>query len=202
MSDASADDPEGDTDPVLGPKASARVLARLARASAHAAADPRPALESLVHEAAARCPRGGIIAGYSAIRTELDPRPALERLHGLGFRICLPVVEARAMPLRFRPWAPGAEMVVGAYGAMIPADDRPVAPDLVVVPLLAFDARGYRLGYGGGFYDRTLQVLRAQRPVSALGLAYGAQQVASVPVEATDQPLDAVITETGVITPR
>lgn len=190
--------PDADADP----KSSARAIARAARAAAHGTVDPGPALEHLVREVTARCPQGGWVAGYSAIRTELDPQSALERLHALGVRICLPVVQAPATPLLFRVWAPGAAMIEGAFGAMIPSDERPVTPDLVIVPLLAFDARGYRLGYGGGFYDRTLEVLRAQRSVVAFGLAYAAQMAASVPVEPTDQPLDAVVTETGVITPR
>ncbi len=89
-------------------------------------------------------------------------------------------------------------MVEGAFKALVPEEGAWVEPQVLIVPLLAFDARGYRLGYGGGFYDRTLEGLRARRPVLAVGLAFAAQEVAAVPVEPTDQRLDAVVTETGV----
>lgn len=97
----------------------------------------------------------------------------------------------------FRDWSPEAPLEEGAFGVMVPAGGREVVPDLLIVPLLAFDARGYRLGYGGGFYDRTLEVLRRDGQVRAVGFAYSAQFQPDLPLEPTDQPLDEIVTETG-----
>ncbi|MEO1551476.1 MAG: 5-formyltetrahydrofolate cyclo-ligase, partial [Pseudomonadota bacterium] len=141
----------------------------------------------------------GTLSAYWPMRSELDPRPALQALHARGWSLCLPVVVGKGQALQFRAWHPGADLVAGAYGAMIPAQDRACVPDVVLAPLLAFDAQGYRLGYGGGFYDRTLEALRDQGQVRAYGLAYSAQLVGAVPREATDQPLDGVITELGLV---
>jgi 5-formyltetrahydrofolate cyclo-ligase len=111
------------------------------------------------------------------------------------------VIEGRGLPLRFREWHPGAEMVEGAFGALIPASGDWLEPELLITPLVAFDADGWRLGYGGGFYDRTLQGLRARRRTLAVGLAYAAQQVSRVPHDATDQRLDAIVTDAGLLRP-
>lgn len=89
-------------------------------------------------------------------------------------------------------------MEIGAFGAGIPADDLAEVPDILIVPLAAFDGRGYRLGYGGGFYDRTLEGLRAGGPVTAIGFAFDVQEDADLPTEPTDQPLDLIVTETGI----
>lgn len=191
-------------DPITGPadhKAAARAQARALRAAAYTTAQPGPALDLLETEAVRLTPRGGCIAGYAAIRSEIDPRPVMERLHTRGFRLCLPVVDGPAQPLTFRVWSPDTPMIVGDFGAMIPETDQMAVPDLLIVPLLAFDTLGYRLGYGGGFYDRTLERLRAVRPVVALGFAYAAQRMDRVPIEPTDQPLDAIVTEAGIVAP-
>jgi 5-formyltetrahydrofolate cyclo-ligase len=90
-------------------------------------------------------------------------------------------------------------MVAGEFGALIPAEGAWIEPEVLIVPLLAFDARGYRLGYGGGFYDRTLEGLRAKRPTLAIGFAFAAQEVEEVPTESTDQKIDLVVTEQGII---
>ena len=135
------------------------------------------------------------LSGYWPIRTEPDPRPAMSAHPGA---LCLPVVVGPGQPLAFRRWHPGAAMEPGAFGAAIPQDTTEITPQILIVPLLAFDARGYRLGYGGGFYDRTLQGLRASGPVVAIGFAYGAQEVDAVPIEPTDQPLDFIVTEAGI----
>jgi 5-formyltetrahydrofolate cyclo-ligase len=113
--------------------------------------------------------------------------------------VCVPVIPGPGMPLRFREWSPGCRMVAGAFGALIPAEGAWLEPQVLIVPLLSFDRRGYRLGYGGGFYDRTLERLRSRGATLALGFAFAAQEVAEVPTEPTDQPLDAVLTETGLI---
>ena len=135
------------------------------------------------------------LAGYMPMRTEIDPLPAMAAHPG---SVAVPVIMARATPLRFRLWGPGVAMAAGEFGALIPAEGPWVVPHVVIVPLLAFDARGYRLGYGGGYYDRTLAGLRAQGPVVAVGFAFAAQQVDAVPVDGYDQRLDAVVTEAGL----
>jgi 5-formyltetrahydrofolate cyclo-ligase len=163
-----------------------------AGAAAQAARHLEALLRALADEGRAR-----VIAGYMPIRTEIDPTPAMAALAASGARLCVPVVDGPGLPLSFRAWAPGAAMIPGAFGAPIPADPAPAVPDALIVPLLAFDGAGGRLGYGGGFYDRTLAGLRAAGPVVAIGFAYGAQQVDAAPLEATDQPLDFIVTEAG-----
>jgi 5-formyltetrahydrofolate cyclo-ligase len=141
--------------------------------------------------------RGKILSGYMPMRTEIDPLPAMAAHPG---PVCVPVIVGKAQPLRFREWSPGCTMTPGEFGALIPADGAWLDPQILIVPLLAFDARGYRLGYGGGFYDRTLQALRARGPVLAIGFAFAAQEVAEVPIDDTDQRLDMIVTENGVHT--
>lgn len=138
---------------------------------------------------------GRRVAGYWPLPTEADPRPAL-LAHGGPW--CLPVVVGRGKPLIFRDWWPGAALVPGPFGVQEPVGAA-CTPQVVVVPLLAFDRRGHRLGYGGGFYDRTLAGL-LPRPL-AIGIGFAAQQVDAVPVADTDAPLDLVVTEAGVIAP-
>jgi 5-formyltetrahydrofolate cyclo-ligase len=138
---------------------------------------------------------GRVLSGYMPMRTEIDPLPAMAAHQGT---VGVPVIIGKGQPLRFREWSPGAKMVEGAFKALIPEEGAWVEPEVLIVPLLAFDARGYRLGYGGGFYDRTLEGLRAKGPVLAVGFAFAAQEVAEVPIDATDQRLNAVVTEKGV----
>lgn len=140
-----------------------------------------------------------VVAAYRPIRTEIDPTPLMEAMHLAGHRITVPVILGEGEPLEFREWWPGVAMQPGPFGAEIPVDTHVLIPDLILAPLLAFDRRGYRLGYGGGFYDRTLEGLRATRRVRALGLAYAAQEIPEVPIEPTDQRLDAILTEQGVM---
>lgn len=139
--------------------------------------------------------KGKVLSGYMPMRTEIDPLPAMAAHQG---PVGVPVIIAKATPLRFREWSPGAKLVEGAFKAMIPEEGIWVEPQVLIVPMLAFDARGYRLGYGGGFYDRTLEGLRAKGPVLAVGFAFAAQEVAEVPIDVFDQRLDAVVTEKGV----
>ena len=140
-----------------------------------------------------------MVAGYLPVRSELDPRPAMLALSGLGYRLCVPVVEAPRLPLGFRTWAPGAVTERGAFGIEVPVEGAPAEPDLILVPMLAFDARGHRLGYGGGFYDRTIAAIRARRPLVALGLAYAGQELPEVPDGDHDMRLDGIVTEAGVL---
>jgi 5-formyltetrahydrofolate cyclo-ligase len=139
--------------------------------------------------------RGKVLSGYMPMRTEIDPLPAMAAHQG---PVGVPVIMGKATPLRFREWSPGCKLVEGAFKAMIPEEGAWVEPEVMIVPLLAWDQRGYRLGYGGGFYDRTLEGLRARGKVLAVGFAFAAQEVDAVPTDAFDQRLDAVVTERGV----
>lgn len=146
---------------------------------------------------------GMVVAGYWPMGDEIDPRPLMECLAGRGCPLVLPVVTARGRPLSFRRWDVGDLLEDGPHGTLHPLADAPeLVPDILLVPLLAFDAGGYRLGYGGGYYDRTLAGLRAQGRVTAIGLAFAAQRVAAVPRDHHDQPLDLVLTENGPLTPE
>jgi 5-formyltetrahydrofolate cyclo-ligase len=138
---------------------------------------------------------GKVLAGYMPMRTEINPLAAMAAHQG---PVCVPVITGKAQPLRFREWSPGAEMIVGEFGALIPAEGAWIEPEVLIVPLVGFDARGNRLGYGGGFYDRTLEGLRAKRPTLAVGFAFSAQLLSDLPLEPTDQPLDVIITEDGL----
>ncbi|WP_421994278.1 5-formyltetrahydrofolate cyclo-ligase [Roseococcus sp.] len=141
---------------------------------------------------------GALIGGFWPMGEEIDTRPLLEALHARGHRIALPVTTPRGQPLVFRPWTPGTAMAAGVFGTQHPAEGEPVLPEWLIVPLLAFDRRGARLGYGGGYYDRTL----AQLPhATAIGVAYAAQEISEVPTGPHDVPLHAIATEYGVIRP-
>ena len=135
---------------------------------------------------------------YWPAGSEIDPGPLAEVLAERGVRLCLPAVVVKDAPLEFRAWSLGEPLAPDAIGMMAPEAAWPLLrPDLMVLPLLAFDGYGGRLGQGGGYYDRTLAQLRAQGPVFVLGLAYAAQEVERLPAETHDEPLDAVLTETG-----
>ena len=138
---------------------------------------------------------GKTLSGYMPMRTEIDPLPAMAAHQG---PVGVPVIIAKATPLRFREWGPGVAMRPGEFGARVPVEGAWVEPQVLIVPLLAFDARGYRLGYGGGFYDRTLAGLRARHETLAIGFGFAAQEVDEVPIDGFDQRLDAVVTEKGV----
>ena len=140
-----------------------------------------------------------IVSAYRPIFSELDPTLLMQVLHERGIRLCVPVIVGQAQPLVFRAWSPGARMEVGAFGAEIPVDAPEVIPTLLIAPMLAFDRSLWRLGYGGGFYDRTLEGLRARGRTRAFGYAYAEQEMDAVPIEPTDQPLDGVVTPGGLI---
>jgi 5-formyltetrahydrofolate cyclo-ligase len=138
----------------------------------------------------------GIVSGFIPYKSEITTIPLMNRLRRQGWQTALPVVIAPEQPLVFRAWTPGDQLVPGVWDIPIPAESAPeVLPDVLLVPMLAFDRRGYRLGYGGGFYDRTLEKLRALKPVVAIGVAYHAQMVDEVPTGPYDAPLDHVMTE-------
>ena len=143
---------------------------------------------------------GDTVAIYRAIQSELDPQPLVEALWERGIETCFPVVIEADTPLQFRVADLKTLFISGAFGAAIPDESAPtVTPTIIVAPLLAFDREGYRLGYGGGFYDRTLEKLRVLAPTRAYGYAYAGQETDAVPIEPTDQRLDGIVTEIGMI---
>jgi len=142
---------------------------------------------------------GPVISSYLAIGSELDPVPLAAALGRAGATIALPVMVDKDAPLVFRAWSPGEPLVARMWGIQEPAVTAAVVePDAVLVPLLIVDGAGNRLGYGGGFYDRTLNDLRARKSVVAVGVAYPVQRVDEVPHEAYDEPLDYVLTPAGL----
>lgn len=176
-------------------KAEARRAAMARRKAAHAAgADLTAPLLAAIGTGE------GPVAGYLPIRSEADPTPAMTRLCGTR-PVAVPVVRALAEPLLFRVWHPRVALLPGPLGTRHPEGGEWVRPTVLIVPCLAFDRAGYRLGYGGGFYDRTIESLRATGPLLAIGLAYAAQEMAQVPIEPTDRRLDLIVTEAGIIIP-
>jgi 5-formyltetrahydrofolate cyclo-ligase len=138
------------------------------------------------------------LAGYFPIRTEIDPTPAMAEAAAHGV-VGVPVITGEAQPLLFSKWEPDCAMKDGPFGARIPLIDDYFEPEVLIVPLVAFDRAGGRLGYGGGFYDRTLEKLRAKRATLAIGFAYSLQEAENLPLEPTDQQLDMIVTEQDII---
>ena len=141
--------------------------------------------------------RGVPLAGYMPIRTEINPIPAMAEAAAHG-PVGVPVIQAAGQPLKFSRWEPEGALKDGPFGAKVPLVDDYFEPEILIVPLVGFDARGGRLGYGGGFYDRTLELLRSKRATLAIGFAFDAQEAEELPLEPTDQPLDLMVTETGI----
>jgi 5-formyltetrahydrofolate cyclo-ligase len=148
---------------------------------------------------------GAVVSGYLPIDDELDPLPLLRAALARGHAACVPIVQGRGRPLIFRDWTAEAPLVAGVFGVSVPAPTAPErVPDLLFVPLLGFDRQGFRMGYGAGFYDRTLAGLRAAgaeagRPVLAVGVGYAGQEVAAVPTGLHDQALDWIVTDREAI---
>lgn len=170
----------------------------------------RSALSDMRREAASRALAGQgdrvaitpgmVVAGYWPMRGEIDPRPLMRALAARGARLALPEVVARDAPLVFRAWRDGDALVAGPHGTRHPpATAREIVPDIVLVPLAAFDRRGHRIGYGGGYYDRTLACLRAARAIVAAGVAFAVQEVETVPASPHDALLDLVLTDVEAI---
>jgi 5-formyltetrahydrofolate cyclo-ligase len=181
-------------------KANLRREAAARRKAAHAA-HPRAGLALAQHfRGATQVPAGAVVSGFWPMGDEIDVKPLLAELHAAGHPVGLPVVVGKGQPLIFRAWHPGLALVAGGFKTEVPPPSSPeLVPQVLIVPLLAFDAEGYRLGYGGGFYDRTLEKLRnsGARPL-AVGVAFSAQRVARVPRDGFDQPLDWIVTEKSV----
>ncbi|WP_116132188.1 5-formyltetrahydrofolate cyclo-ligase [Tropicimonas sp. IMCC34043] len=183
-----------------------RVLVAADKAALRRAGQARRALAHDRHHRAASAAltaflaglSGRIVAGYLPIRSEADPLPAMRALAGAN-RIAVPVIEGRGRPLMFHEWTPDAPLQPGPFGVQVPVSGQLVTPEIVIVPLIAFDGRCHRLGYGGGYYDRTIAALRRGGTTVALGFGYAEQEVAALPDEPTDQSLDLVVTEAGVV---
>jgi 5-formyltetrahydrofolate cyclo-ligase len=143
---------------------------------------------------------GAIVSGFMPMKSEINPLPLMKTLAAAGARLALPVVAGRGTPLIMRAWTWGKPLASGVWGIREPKPQAAeVEPDILLVPLLAFDRAGHRLGYGGGYYDLTIAHLRARKAIIAVGLAYAAQEVAAVPVTPRDVPLDLMLTEREVI---
>jgi 5-formyltetrahydrofolate cyclo-ligase len=188
-------------------KLEARATARAARAAAFAALPDAGARvrDCFIAELlpALGLPDRRTFSAYVPMRDEIDSLPLVRSLIGRGLTAAMPCVVGPGKPLLFRRWDIGAPLADRPFGLLEPMDDAPaVEPELLLVPLLAFDRRGHRLGYGRGYYDRTLASLRARRPIVAVGLAFAAQEMLSLPVGARDQRLDWVVTEQAAIRPE
>ncbi|MEQ8604619.1 MAG: 5-formyltetrahydrofolate cyclo-ligase [Marivibrio sp.] len=181
----------------------ARKEAQAARKRAHEANGLMASIDvSMRFLSAIDPPKKSIVSAFLSIGTELDAGPLLKNLWARGCRVALPRVEAKDAPLSFRLYNEGDALVEESFGTRAPADTaEAVDPDILIVPMLAFDRTGYRLGYGGGFYDRSLEELRRRKTVLAVGVAFAAQEVDHVPREETDQPLDWIVTEKRAFRP-
>ncbi len=178
-------------------KSRARLQAKQARAAAHG---PAAGAELIRHFPASRF-RGAVIGGFWPLPGEIDLRPLMQALRGAGFELSLPCTVRKGHPLVFRKWAEGDELRLRQYGLREPYQNQPQAyPTLVLVPLLAFTKHGERLGYGGGYYDRSLAALKESKfkigqDVFACGVAYAGQEAASLPTDEFDHQLDGMLTE-------
>jgi 5-formyltetrahydrofolate cyclo-ligase len=189
-----------------GPRAVALVKAQLRSAMIARRDALAPELRSAAAEAIAVQPfpiplaQGAIVSGFMPMKSEINPLPLMKKLAAAGVRLALPVIAGRGNPLLMRAWSVGEPLNAGVWGIREPTPQAAeVAPDVLLVPLLAFDRTGHRLGYGGGYYDLTIGQLRGHKTVVAIGLAYAAQEVAQVPATPRDAPLDLVLTESDVI---
>jgi 5-formyltetrahydrofolate cyclo-ligase len=169
----------------------------LARREALPAAERQRAAEAIAaREFPVRIASGAIVSGFMPLKSEINPVPLMHKLAAAGAALALPAIAGRGRPLTMRAYAFGDLLAAGQWGIREPTPDAPaVEPDLLLVPLLAFDRRGFRLGYGAGYYDMTIAALRAKKPIVAVGIAYAAQEVPEVPVTPRDARLDLVLTE-------
>lgn len=181
-------------------KRALRAASRTAQRAAHTAVGRGAGARLRENFRAIAIPADVAVSGYWPMEGEIDPRVLMADLAARGHALGLPVVEGRGKPLLFRVWRRGDALVPGSLGIPAPGSGAaPLVPGLLLVPLLAFDREGFRLGHGAGYYDMTLAGLRAAGAVLAVGIAYAGQEVARVPREAHDQPLDWVVTEREAI---
>jgi 5-formyltetrahydrofolate cyclo-ligase len=143
---------------------------------------------------------GTIVSGYSPMKSEFNPVPLMRKFADAGATLALPVTPKRGNPLIMRAWAFGDELASGVWGIREPKPEAPeVFPDIMLVPLAAFDRSGHRIGYGAGYYDMTIARIRAMKPVTTIGLAFAVQETGKVPATSFDQQLDLVLTESEII---
>jgi 5-formyltetrahydrofolate cyclo-ligase len=143
---------------------------------------------------------GAIVSGFMPLKSEINPLPLMQKLSAAGAQLALPAIAGRGKPLIMRAWQFGAPLDRGQWGIREPTKDAPeVDPDILLVPLLAFDREGFRVGYGAGYYDMTIHRLRGLKSVTAVGIAFAAQEVPDVPTTPRDERLDLVLTEREVI---
>jgi len=172
----------------------------LARREALPAAERAAAAELIAARGLPVPVEGAIVSGFMPIKSEINPLPLMRKLAAAGARLALPVVAGAGRPLVMRGWAFGEPLTAGVWGIRQPPPEAPVvAPDIMLVPLLAFDRSGHRIGYGAGYYDLTIAALRAGKPIIAAGIAFAAQEIAAVPATPRDARLDLVLTEREAI---
>jgi 5-formyltetrahydrofolate cyclo-ligase len=188
------------SDPIQTAKAALR-RAAIARRDALAADERQAAAETIAAQAfPVAVPADTIVSGFMPLKSEINPLPLMRQLAANGARLALPVIAGRGKPLIMRSWAFDDPLDRGQWTIREPkADAAEVEPDILLVPLLAFDRTGHRIGYGAGYYDRTIAGLRARKSITALGLAFAAQEVPAVPATPGDARLDLVLTEREVI---
>ena len=180
-------------------------LAAMARRDAIPAAERLQAAQRIAErglplDAGGRLGPGVTVSGYSPLKSEISPLPLMRRCADAGAALALPVVVGRGKALIMRAWSFGAPLGSGVWGIREPtADAAEVFPDILLVPLLAFDRTGHRIGYGAGYYDMTIAALRTMKPVVAIGIAFAAQEIAAVPATPRDARLDLVLTEREAI---
>jgi 5-formyltetrahydrofolate cyclo-ligase len=144
--------------------------------------------------------RGAVVSGFMPMKSEINPLPLLKRLAAGGATLALPVVAGRGKPLIMRAWEFGAPLDQGVWGIRQPKAESPeVDPDILIVPLAAFDRRGHRIGYGAGYFDMTINRLRRLKSITAIGIAFAVQEIPRVPATERDEPLDLVLTEREII---
>jgi 5-formyltetrahydrofolate cyclo-ligase len=186
--------------PIAEAKSDLRKVA-LVRRDALPAAERMAAAETIAARSfPIAVPSDAVVSGFMPLNSEISPLPLMRRLADMGTRLALPVVVGRGLPLAMRAYAFGDALVKGVWGIRVPALEAPeVAPDVLLVPLLAFDRNGRRIGYGAGYYDMTIAKFRGTKSVTTVGIAYAAQEIADVPVTERDARLDLVLTEREVI---
>ncbi len=187
---------------VTDPKDGLREYAIAKRKRAAREAGPTASIRAAEHFfSSIPIPPGTIVSGYFPVRDEFDVMPLMGRLSRAAFQCCLPKVQEKNKPLSFREWYPGMNLITGCLDILEPdSDSRVLVPSILIVPLLAFDSEGFRLGYGGGYYDRTINILRKESSdILAVGIAYTEQQVEQVPHNSFDAQLDWVVTERGAM---
>jgi 5-formyltetrahydrofolate cyclo-ligase len=137
-----------------------------------------------------------VVSGFSPMKTEINPIPLMRKLADAGVQLALPAIAGRGKPLIMRAWNFGDPFKAGQWGIREPVAEAPeIAPDILIVPLAAFDRSGHRIGYGAGYYDMTINALRAKKPVTAIGIAFATQEIPHVPATERDARLDLVLTE-------